>query len=142
VKVFVAEMNMMASKLNLKKTNFTNPHGLADRSNRSTAFDLAMLSAHAIKNPLFAEIVSTVSYEAKMYCKHTKKKLLQLWTNSNKLLEQGFEGIKTGVTTTAGPCLSSAFTVRGMQYTLVLLNCKSMDSRWSEAVNLVQYIAS
>lgn len=31
------------------------------------------------------------------------------WKNTNKLLDKGFIGIKTGITDTAGPCLASAY---------------------------------
>ena len=29
-----------------------------------------------------------------------------MWTNTNRLLSEGFDGIKTGITDTAGPCLA------------------------------------
>jgi D-alanyl-D-alanine carboxypeptidase len=33
------------------------------------------------------------------------------WENTNKLLDiQGFDGIKTGITPTAGPCLAARYT--------------------------------
>ncbi len=31
----------MAQKLHMKTTKYTNPHGLADKANHSTAFELA-----------------------------------------------------------------------------------------------------
>jgi hypothetical protein len=31
-----------------------------------------------------------------------------IWKNTNKLLEKGFYGIKTGITDNAGPCLAAA----------------------------------
>ena len=34
------------------------------------------------------------------------------WKNTNKLLDQGFEGIKTGHTETAGPCLASSYKIK------------------------------
>ena len=36
--------------MHLRSTVFTNPHGLADRANHSTAFELAILSSYAMKN--------------------------------------------------------------------------------------------
>ena len=30
------------------------------------------------------------------------------WTNTNKMLNKGWEGIKTGITDAAGPCLASS----------------------------------
>ena len=40
IDTFVKEMNRVAKAVvHLRNTNYTNPHGLADRSNHSTAFD-------------------------------------------------------------------------------------------------------
>ena len=41
---FVKEMNKTAGKLLLKNTQFTNPSGLGDKSNRSTAEDITKLA--------------------------------------------------------------------------------------------------
>jgi hypothetical protein len=61
-------MNRAAAKLNLKNTNFTNPHGLSDKANHSSAFELARLCSHCMKNsPLFAELVSTKLHHAVTY---------------------------------------------------------------------------
>ena len=38
---FVKRMNKLAFKLHLRNTNYTNPHGLADKANHSTAYELA-----------------------------------------------------------------------------------------------------
>ena len=32
-----------------------------------------------------------------------------IWKNTNKLLDKGFQGIKTGITDAAGPCLASSY---------------------------------
>jgi len=37
----------------------------------------------------------------------TERKVLKTWWNTNKLLGKGWEGIKTGQTSSAGSCLSS-----------------------------------
>ena len=43
-KKFVNKMNKYAKKLNLENTNFTKPHGLPNRSNLSTAYDILNLA--------------------------------------------------------------------------------------------------
>lgn len=48
--IFIKEMNIMAKKLHMKQTNYTNPHGLSEKSNHSTAYELAYLSSYAMKN--------------------------------------------------------------------------------------------
>ena len=32
------------------------------------------------------------------------------WKNTNKLLDRGFDGAKTGTTDSAGPCLASSYS--------------------------------
>jgi len=47
-KNFVIKMNAYAKELNMKNTNFANPHGLPNRSNLSTAHDIFKLSSKII----------------------------------------------------------------------------------------------
>lgn len=73
-------MNRAAAKLNLKNSNFTNPHGLSDKANHSSAFELARLCAHCIKNcPPFAELVNTKVHHAVSYLEIQRaSKLMQI----------------------------------------------------------------
>lgn len=50
--LFVREMNVQAKRYFLKSTFFTNPHGLSDKANHSTANELAIISSHLLKNAL------------------------------------------------------------------------------------------
>jgi D-alanyl-D-alanine carboxypeptidase len=60
------------------------------------------------------------------------------WINTNKLLRRGFKGIKTGITKSAGPCLSSIWTQNDEQtnqeisYIVVVLKCKNQEDRFSD----------
>lgn len=56
---FVHLMNEKAIQIGLTNSHFMNPHGLDDDEHYSSANDLAKLSAYALKNEVFAEIVST-----------------------------------------------------------------------------------
>ena len=40
---------------------------------------------------------------------HLVKNKPYVWNNTNKLLYDGYAGIKTGITDIAGPCLSSMY---------------------------------
>jgi D-alanyl-D-alanine carboxypeptidase (penicillin-binding protein 5/6) len=103
VNQFVKAMNRKAKMLGLVNTSFLNPHGMTTSVNLSSANDILMLSIYCNKNPLFMKIASSKSY---------KSCLLEIQDdpeerNTNKLLEQGWEGIKTGQTQRAGACLVS-----------------------------------
>lgn len=56
--IFVKEMNRFVKVFHLKNTKFSNPHGLADKGNRSTAFDIAFLAFNCLKDPHFKAIVN------------------------------------------------------------------------------------
>ena len=56
---FAMLMNKTAKDLGAINSNFTNPHGLHDDNHYTTAYDLALISCSAMKNPIFREIVST-----------------------------------------------------------------------------------
>ena len=59
---FTRLMNKRAREMGLENTNFTNPHGLSDSDHYTTAKELAILSARALENEAFREIVSKRSY--------------------------------------------------------------------------------
>ena len=62
------------------------------------------------------------------------------WINSDKLLGiDGYIGVKTGITEAAGPCLASCYEKNGHCFIVVLLQCKSMESRWEEVQRLVDW---
>lgn len=105
-------MNKIAKALNLSNTRFANTHGLMNENSYSTAGDIALLTSEAMKNTTFREIVSKREFTCKIlnrtYSQHRKS----TWKNTNKLLSiEGFLGVKTGVTPTAGPCLASVFEI-------------------------------
>lgn len=121
---FVEMMNNLAESLGLEHTHFANPHGLDAEGHYTSAYDLAVLTSYALKNPTFKEIVSTERmviekndlYQAR-YLKH-KNRLL--FTDKNCI------GVKTGFTDNAGRCLVHAHEENGMQLISVVLNCGPM----------------
>jgi len=55
-------MNKMAHKIGLKKTNFSNPTGLSDPENYSTAQDIATMISFCMKNHLMRSIFKKKVY--------------------------------------------------------------------------------
>jgi len=51
------------------------------------------------------------------------EKETKIWKNTNKLLNLGFSGLKTGITDTAGPCLSSRYSFENYDIIVVVLCC-------------------
>lgn len=114
VEGFVAMMNDKARLLGLNGTHFENPHGLDSPNHYSTARDLAVLTAYAMKNPLFYQTVSSKSVRV-------GNRTLQ---NHNKLLwrVEGADGVKTGFTKAAGRILVSSATRDGRRLICVTIN--------------------
>ena len=69
-------MNAKAQALKMNKTQYANSHGLININNKSTAYDIAVLSAYAMKNEVFREIVSCKSYKCTI--KYYGEKLSEL----------------------------------------------------------------
>ncbi|MCE5235534.1 MAG: D-alanyl-D-alanine carboxypeptidase family protein [Clostridiaceae bacterium] len=124
---FVALMNEKAQSLGMTGTHFVKPNGLHKDDHYTTAYDMAILTQYAMKNPTFREIVKTGSYQVKPTNKHSAGFLLE---NTNKLIytaqdKESFEyryatGVKTGDTPQAGRCLVAAATKNGINLILVL----------------------
>ncbi|WP_408638289.1 D-alanyl-D-alanine carboxypeptidase family protein [Paenibacillus glufosinatiresistens] len=117
---FVHLMNAKAELLGLKHTHFANPHGLDAEGHYSTANDLAVLTAYALHNPVFKEIVKTRVKTAD----NPNEPWDYKWSNKNKMLRlyEGADGVKTGYTKKALRCLVSSATRSGQQLVAVTLN--------------------
>ena len=60
-------MNRKAEELGLLGTKFSNPHGLQNALNTSTAKDVIDLSVYASKHEEFAKIMGTERYGYRVY---------------------------------------------------------------------------
>ncbi len=125
IEKFSAKMNETAQKAGALASNFENPHGLPEKEHYTTAYDLGLITAYAMQNPTFRQIVATQYYQPKG------------WKNKNKMLTlyDGGIGVKTGYTKEAGRCLVSAAERGGMTLVCVVLNCSTTYERSAELLN-------
>lgn len=133
---FVAEMNAKARELGMTNTHFVNPTGLDADGQYSSARDLAILSRYAIRLPRFLELTSTWDYYVR---KGTED---EVWlTTFNKLLKgyPGYDGIKTGFTSSAGYCLASTAKRDGLRMIAVVLAEPTPKDRTDDVVTLLNY---
>jgi len=124
IEKFSALMNETAKKAGAKNSNFVNPHGLHHDDHYTTAYDLAMITAYAMQDPVFREISAT----RKRTIERTRENGITVITNKNRLLAsfEGADGVKTGFTKRAGRTLVASATRDGMQIIAVVLNCGPM----------------
>lgn len=86
IHAFVQEMNKQAKKLKLdKQCQFTNPHGLQEKSNHASAQDICKIASYAMKYDIFKEIAGKKEYECRVI-KRNGEIISYQWYNSNKLL--------------------------------------------------------
>lgn len=125
VDAFMTLANEFVARLGLVDTHLVTPNGLHDDNHFTSALDLARVTAYALNNPTFAEIVKTQKTVIPNEFKTNENRLLK---NKNKLLAQlaDADGVKTGYTKKAGRCFVGSATRNGMQLVCVLLDCKPM----------------
>ena len=127
VENFAKLMNKTGKELGATNTNLTNPHGLHDENHYTTAKDLAQISANAMKNETFRQIVGAKQYVGKRCTYYNKNKLLSSLKNA--------DGIKTGYTKNAGRCLVSSATTNDNRVVCVVLNCPDMYQVSANLIN-------
>ena len=131
---FAAMMNAKAQSLGLTGTHYMNPHGLHHKEHYTTARDLAILTAYALDNDTFREIVRTTEYTAtsadgrKLILRSSNRLLRDVTANTYQpysCLYENAIGVKTGDTHLAGECLVAAAQKGDTVYLLVLLHGKN-----------------
>lgn len=131
---FAEMMNAKAQEIGMADTSFVTPSGLDHEAHYTTAYDMALLGAYALKNPMFKNICSqeriVVSF-GNPAAEHTMR-------NHNKMLTlyDGAIGIKTGFTKKSGRCLVSAAERGGVQLVAVTLNA---PNDWDDTAAMFDY---
>ena len=119
---FADRMTKTARALGMTKTRFTNPNGLPDRRQVTTARDMATLGLRIQRDfPRYYKFFSTRRF------KYGKRR----YGNHNRLLGRvkGVDGIKTGYTRASGFNLLSSMEVNNRRLVAVVLGGKSGRSR-------------
>ena len=131
---FVKLMNSKAAELGLSDTHFVTPSGLDADGHYTTALDLARLTAYAMQDETFREVVRCRSAEVEFGNPPYKRTLY----NSNKMLAryEGAIGVKTGFTDNARRCLVSAAERDGVTLIAVTLNA---GDDWNDHTKMLDY---
>jgi D-alanyl-D-alanine carboxypeptidase (penicillin-binding protein 5/6) len=128
-------MDRYATDLGLTNTHFTNTYGADDDAHFSTARELAILTAYAMRNDVFRSIVSI----QKTTVTDVTGKIKHNLENTNKLVGRYLNviGVKTGTTDEAGASLVAAAKGNSNQTVIaVLLNS---PNRFSEGKLLLDW---
>ena len=140
VEAFAHEMNEKARELGLYDSHFVNPHGLYDEAHYTTAYDLAIISAEALRVPELCEIVSTKKAQIPqgVTADCPEGQTTRYLYNHNKMLNtyEGAIGVKTGFTKKTGRCLVSAAQRDGLTLIAVTLNA---PDDWRDHTAMLDY---
>ncbi len=130
---FAERMNAKAKQIGMKNTNFVTPSGLDDDKHYSTAYDMALLGAYAMKNPIFAKVCASKTIAVEYGNPPYRRSI----TNHNRLLSMfsNAVGIKTGFTKKSGRCLVSAAENENGMVVAVTLNA---PDDWNDHTNLLK----
>jgi D-alanyl-D-alanine carboxypeptidase (penicillin-binding protein 5/6) len=108
VQAFVAQMNALARKLNMRNTLFVDATGMELNEKRlpySTALDMAQLARYAMNRSQFRFYVSQKARQITIDHQSTAPSSYEL-QNTNELLgTDSIDGVKTATTRRTGPCL-------------------------------------
>lgn len=125
---FVAMMNQKARDLGLTHTHFMNPHGLGEPNHYTTAHDLAIMSAAAMREPSIVQITSTAHYDIPKTADHAAYSL----ETGDDLIGgarapyPGAIGVKPGYTGDAGYCQSFA----AIRYSHLIVGAVLNEPSW------------
>jgi len=125
-------MNLMAAKLGMTNSSFTNSSGLPEDNHYSTARDMTLLSISLIRR--FPEM-----YEFYSQLEYTYNDITQ--QNRNVLLTRDptVDGIKTGYTKNAGYCLIGTALREGVRMVATVTGSDSRSKRANQVQSLLQF---
>jgi D-alanyl-D-alanine carboxypeptidase (penicillin-binding protein 5/6) len=129
---FAQLMNQYASELEMYNTSYRNSTGLPTSDHYTSAADIARLATAIIDEfPEYYRLYSQKEY--------TFNKITQ--ANRNELLwrDTSVDGMKTGMTDSAGYCLVSSAERSGMRLIAVVLGNKSSKQRTADSQALLNY---
>lgn len=142
--IFVAVMNAKAAELGMSNSLFANAHGLDtnsyDTEMHSTARDVAIMAAYAMKNDTFRSIVANEAYVLNITKSDGASAAIEL--KSTDMLIGKYEGacgVKTGYTEKAGQCFAGACCREDFDIYAIVLNCASVQQRFDDAKELYNW---
>lgn len=142
VEAFVEKMNARAKELGCKDTIFTNPTGLPDENQHTTAYDMALIMRAAMNNDTFLTIATAQSYTIPATnVSGGERALTNKFTMTNTAdpaYYQGCLGGKEGYTQASGSTLVCAASRNGVTLICVVLNGAAGVTD-DEAISLLNY---
>lgn len=141
IPLFMDGLNAYVKNLSCENTFLTNPHGLKDEKQKSTARDLAKILAEAHKNSLFEALCSQKEFIRPVT---NFSKQAQISKNTNRLTRPGklfyspVVWAKTGYHSKAGHCLAGVAQKESRTLIFVLLKEENRLKMFEETKYLLE----
>ena len=134
-------MTQKARELGAMNTNFTNPHGLPEDNHYTTAYDMALITAAAIKTEGFCKYFSTNRYD--MAVTNKRDVVRQFW-NANYYINgykecEGLIMSKTGWTEEAQHTLVTVAERDGVTLIAVVMSSVHKGEKYEDTTALLDY---
>jgi len=130
VGAFAEEMNAAAARLGLKESHFINPTGLPDKSQVTSARDMAMIGRALLKEfPEHSDLFGIGALKLGDRIIPTYNSLIGRYP--------GADGMRTGFTCAAGLNVVASATHRGRRLIVVVLGSSSARERMAQAAALL-----
>lgn len=138
---FAQRMTQKAHSLGAQNTQFCNANGLPDSSHYTTAYDMALIVAAALKTPGLNQYFHNVKYQLPA----TNLSGARNFSNKNRLLPGGqyaYENVlltKTGWTTAAQGTFVAAVEKNGTTLIVVALKSPMLEDKYRDTCQLLDY---
>lgn len=128
---FAERMNVFLTSIGCTNSNFTNPHGLHDEDQYTTARDMAKLLSYASKNETFVKLIGSKDYVVSATNKRGERSL----TTNNHLISRSemsvyydsrVTGGRTGVASNGTRCLAATAKQGSMSLISVVMGCRNV----------------
>lgn len=143
VENFCEMMTAKAREIGANDTVFKTPNGLDLEDHHSTAYDMALIGAYALKNPEFEKIVTTQLISIPTV--PTEKSERHDLQCKNRFIYSygGANGIKTGFTNKAGHCFVGGAKKNDMQLIGAALGSgwgkEGKTQKYTDVINMMDY---
>lgn len=127
---FVNLMNSRAQELGCTNTNYTNPHGLHDQNQYTTARDVCRVLQAALEHDTFRTIFGTISYTVPATNLYEKERNLSsnnyLMNENSIYYDDRVTGGRAGETAEGERCIATVSQSGNMEVICVLMGAKTI----------------
>ena len=137
--LFVDLMNRRSAELGMTNTNWFSSYGLSKDDSVTTAYDLALLTRAAMKNPVFAEIMGTGYVENVPWGEGKTETFTHIDRDFLRTYKSFANGVRTADRSMPDYCMVASGEKNGIRLVAVIMNGGSNQGMYEEMAKLLDY---